>query len=478
MRSSGLSRVLCLALFWLAGCALHTPQSIGPPVEVPDAFAERQDEEGQTPLLERWWELFDDPHLNRWMDEVFAGNLELAQAVARIEQFEALSRGGASARRPVLDLQGSAGRARQPGIGGPVTDDSYRLSASAAFEIDLWQKLKSRSEAAKLDELASRRDLEALYLGLSARVADYYYLAVEQRAQLELTDRTIEAFAGTVELVERRYRAGLVPAIDVYQARQNLAAARARRPQFESLLATTEHALATLAGRYPQRSEGETLAQLPDAGALFPGGLPSQLLGRRPDLAAALARLQASDERVAAAIAERFPAFNLVGSYGGASSELGSLLDSGNIFWSLLLNLSQPVFDGGRRKAEVDRSRALFREKLAGYHQAVLGAFQEVEGALVRGRTSAERIGLLEAQTAAAEGSLRLATDRYRRGLTDYLPVLTAQGLTFDAQSRLLAARRQLIADRISLARSLGGGWMSDQVQQRLTLEMKEANDE
>jgi outer membrane protein TolC len=124
------------------------------------------------------------------------------------------------------------------------------------------------------------------------------------------------------------------------------------------------------------------------------------------------------------------------------------------------LNLAQPVLDGGRRKAEVERTRAVFRENLAQYHQTVLRAFQEVEDALVQGRTSLERIGLIEERVAAAGASRRLALDRYLQGLTDYLPVLTAQAAEFDAESQLLAARRQLVSDRIALARGLGGGWM------------------
>jgi NodT family efflux transporter outer membrane factor (OMF) lipoprotein len=281
---------------------------------------------------------------------------------------------------------------------------------------------------------------------------------------LELTDRNIAAFADTLERVESRYREGLVPALDVYQSRQNLAAARSRRPEFEKALAAAEHALAVLLGRYPGRGIVEKDRELPPAVPDFPAGLPSELLARRPDVQAGLLRLQASDARIAAAIADCFPALRLTGSYGGQSTELADLLASGNIFWNLLLNIAQPLFDGGRRAAEVDRSRAVFRENLAAYHQSVLAAFREVEDALTAGRTVQERIARLGEREEASAAALRLALDRYLQGLSDFLPVLTAQGLHFDAQSQLLAARRQFIADRITLARALGGVWMEQEL--------------
>jgi NodT family efflux transporter outer membrane factor (OMF) lipoprotein len=417
--------------------------------------------------LERWWEEFQDPLLNGLMAEAFAGNLDLEQAYARLEQVEAQARITGAARRPSVALQGAAGRIRQPGLFEVQTDNSYRLSVAAGFELDVWRKLASRSEAARLDALAVRQDLAALYLSLSARLADLYYLAVEQRSQLALADNTIASFADTLQRVEDRYREGLVPALDVYQSRQNLAAAKARRPAFEASLASAEHALAVLSGRYPDRSAAGSLAELPALDGTFPVGLPATLLQRRPDIRGALSRLQATDARVAAAIAERFPSFNLLADYGGAGSELGSLLDSPNIFWNLLVNLAQPVIDGGRRKAEVDRTRALFDENLGFYQQTVLRAFQEVEDALVQERTGARRIGLLEERVVATAGSLRLSTDRYLQGLSEYLPVLTAQISHAEAQSALLEARRQRIVARISLARALGGNWMDSFVEQR-----------
>ena len=463
-----LSAFLLLPALALSGCALHRPQPATLPVTPPASYSEQAAGAAAAPLG-HWWERFGDPRLDALMAEAFAGNLDLAQGYARLQQAEAVLQTTGAAQKPTLDLNGAGGRRRQAAMGGAAaTDDTFSLSAPAAFEIDLWQKLASRTEAARFDREATREQLKSLYLTVSARLADLYFLAVEQRQQLDLADRNIAAFADTLERVERRYREGLVPALDVYQSRQNLAAARARRPQFENTLAATEHALAVLVGRYPDRQSAGEREELPAAIPAFTAGVPSQLLARRPDVESNLQRLRASDARIAAAIAERFPALRLTGAGGGASSVLGDLLASGNVFWNLLLNVAQPIYDGGRRQAEVARTRAVFEENLAIYHQSVLTAFREVEDALVAGRTDEERIARLGERVAASDAALRLSLDRYLQGLSDYLPVLTAQGLNFDAQSQLLTARRQLIADRISLARSLGGEWLEEEIEQKV----------
>ncbi len=448
-----------------AGCSPHAIQTIGLPVDLPAVYGKAPESVSDVADEGRWWTDFNDPQLDALMLRAFAANLDLRQAFARLEQAEAQLRIAGAARRPTLEGAASAGRSRQPSpFFEAVTADRYELSLPAGFEIDLWRRLASLSEAARLEAVASREDIKTLYLSLSAQVADLYYLAREQQAQLLLTDQQIAAFADTLERVESRYREGLVPALDVYQARQNLATARSRRPPFESALAAAEHGLAVVLGVYPEPGLIGPPDPLPRP--VFPAALPSTLLARRPDVEARLLRLQASDARVAAAVAERFPALRLTGTAGAQSDQLRDLLGSGNLFWNLLLNLIQPLYDGGRRAAEVERSRALFEEHLAAYHQAVLSAFRDVEDALAAARAGEEQIERLAEVESDSAAALQLALERYLAGLSDYLPVLTAQSLHATAQSQLLAARRQLIAERIRLARALGGVWMEEQVEQ------------
>lgn len=464
-----------ITVFLLAGCGLHEMRAVEPPGDLPTSFSATMGPTAPTTLTGRWWQAFDDPRLAALIEEAFARNLGLAQAVARLRQADAAQRVAQAPLWPNLDLQGQAKREKSPGIFGDNTGNSYSLSLAANYELDIWQKLRSRARATDLELLATAGEVKSFYLTLSARVADLYYLAAEQRAQLALTDRTIESFAETLKRVEWRYLEGLVPALDVYQARQNLAAAKARRPQFVLGLAQAEHALSVLLGRYPGDLPAGTVVALPDAPQHFDAGLPSRLLTRRPDIEANYLRVRASDARVAAAIAERFPSFNLLANYGRSRTAFATG-DITGTFWNLILNAAQPIFDAGRRKAEVDRSEAVFRERLAAYHETVLTAFQEVMDALAANRTTEERIRRLEEQVEATAGALRLSLDRYTAGISDYLPVLTAQAADFNARSQLLAARRQLLADRITLARALGGSWMSAELEQKMAAADKPQN--
>jgi NodT family efflux transporter outer membrane factor (OMF) lipoprotein len=453
------SRLIIVILLATTGCSLHKSNIAETQLKIPQTYS--QENETPAPPAGKWWEQFEDENLNSLIEEALRHNLDIAQAYERLNQSLASLRIAGSSGWPVVNADGSAGRARKPGALGPVTDNSFDLSAAASYEIDIWQKIKSKNDAARFDMLASEQDLRALFISISAQVADLYFLAVEQKAQIELSDGTIESFQDTLERVERRYRGGLVSTIDVYQSRQNLAGAKAQRPVFESGMVTALNSISVLAGRFPAKKSGATIDKLKDA-PVFPEGIPSQLLSGRPDVKASFMRLQASDKKIAEAIADRFPAFNLTGAYGGSSDRVSTVLDSPNIFWNILLQAAQPVFDAGRRKAEVKRTEAVFRENLAKYHQAVLVAFREVEDALVKGRTSEERIKMLNENVAASENSYRLALDNYMQGLTDYLPVLTEQLRHFTVKSNLLSAKRQLISDRIQLARALGGEWVNE----------------
>lgn len=459
-----------LTILLVAGCALHDPTKVELSVEPPTEYLENQAVDKSGLPLDHWWLAFNDEQLNLLMSELFAQNLELTQAIARLEQVEAAFKISQSAQSPTLTGGANLGRSQQPGVVDDFVGNNQQLSLAAGYELDLWGKLASQSQAAELELTASRQDLQTLFLGLSARLTDLYFLAVEQRSQLALTDQSIASFTDTVTRVENRYNLGLVPAVDMYQARVNLSGAKAARYLFEAALAEVEHAIAVLVGRYPERSSDGSLQQLPDPPGLFEAGIPADLISQRPDLEAALRRVEAADARVAAAIADRFPSISLSGGYGSLRQDVTAGLVKGE-FWSLLGNLALPIVDGGRRRAEVERKEAALREAVAGYQQKVLSAFQEVEDALVNNFATQQRVDSLAETALATEATLRLTTERYLAGLTDYLPVLTSQRNYFDVNSRLLAAQRQLLSDRISLARALGGSWMQDEVNSRLQRE-------
>jgi len=460
--------IAAVAGFWAViccSCAVHKSEQIDLRIPIPETYGEQSTPATMSVIQDRWWKAFGDEQLNQLMEKAFRGNFDLDQAVARLKQLEAVARQQGARRLPYINQEGTAARSRQLGVLGAETGNSYEMSIAAGFEVDLWNKLKSRILASELESEASLEDIRTFYLTISAQVADLYYLMVEQQAQIELTDRTVNAREAALELVEQRYLEGIVSALDLYQARQTLAAARARQPEFEATLATTIHALSVLVGDYPTPTIGENLADFPDLSAGYQIGLPSELLKRRPDIRAALLRLRASDQEIGAAVADRFPSINLLANYGRTRANFGTSLSE--TVWNLIGNLTLPLLDWGSRKAEVDRTRAVFAEQLGRYRQTVLLAFQEVEDALVGNHTAEKALRRLEEEEAAAGSALLLAEDRYMEGLSDYLPVLTAQTLHFDVQSRLLLMNRKLISDRISLARALGGSWMDREINTR-----------
>ncbi len=452
--------------FWLFGCSLQQLTPIEQSVVLPPQYLEQADQTKARPPMDRWWEVFKDPQLNQLLEQLFADNLQLEEAFARLEQTQAALQVASSTRWPSLGLGGQGSREQVPGFVQDARVYNYRFSAQSSFEIDLWGKLRNRQLAARNLTSASEKQLQTLYLSLSAQLVDLYYFAVEQRAQLVLSDQTISSYRDTLQRVENRYRQGLVPTTDLYQARQSLAGAEANRPAFAKELALAEHSIATLLGNYPVRGTAGNLATLPPLKDQFPTGLPADLLQRRPDIAERFHLLRSADAEVAAAIAERLPSLDLTANYGFLQTDFGIGAITGN-FWQLIVQPALPLLDGGRRRSEVARSRAVVRERLAGYRQAVLDAYREVEDALVANQTAEQRIEYLTITAAATTASLRLALQNYLHGINDYLPVLSAQRNDFQIQRELLAARRQLVSARISLSRALGGKWMNQQISQR-----------
>lgn len=477
IHAKGALLIIIIAASLLSGCSPLRAERANLEVQAPKTFlqslAAGSDDGASTKRINatfRWWESFSDDELNRLMEEAFEGNLTLAMAYARMEQFIAVTRAVGSSAWPSLTIEGQGQRSssdsdstRNTTTDSPGASVSLGASVAASYEIDLWFKSRSKRKAAAFEARASMHDLMTLYITLSSELAERYYISIEERAKLKLTDDTIASFEDTLKRVERRYEAGLVGALDVYQARQNLSLARARRPMIEATLASTEHAISVLLGRYPTRTDGAVVSTLPRIKETFPEGLPSELLIMRPDVQSALLRLKSSDKEVAAAIADRFPSLNLIGNYGTLTTIISSV-DVTTTYWNVIAGIVAPIIDGGRRRAEVKRRKAIFKERLYSYKLTVLTAFKEVEDALIKNRASEERLSALEDRAEATKAALRISTERYMQGITDYLPVLTAQSLNFEAEIALLTARRQLISERIGLARALGGRWMETEI--------------
>lgn len=420
------------------------------PVQPPLQFSQPGSER---PSSDHWWRDFADPNLDSLIEGALSDNFSLRAAWARLRQADAVARREGASLWPTLDAQGrvshqdsdegDAGTTRQAGF-------------SAAYEIDLWGRLRATSEAAVMDAEASAADLRTAALSLSAEVADTWYQLVEQRAQFALIEGQIDTNRQLLKLVEARFRIGQASASDIYRQRQLLAQTEGERARTDTQRNTLRHRLTILLGSPPGTVSLPQAALLPAPGPLPATGLPADLLQRRPDLQAALLRLSAADARTGAAVTARYPRLDL-------SAALTTPGTSGGLFdgWlgNITAQLSAPLFDGGRRRAEVERSRAAALESLNNYGQTLLEALGEVEDALVSERGQQIYLASLETQLQLVEAVVRQERQRYFQGDTDYLSVLDALRSLQALQRQQVTAQRQLISDRIVLVRALAGGW-------------------
>ena len=476
--------VALAALLAQAGCAglrvepPEAPRNLGEltGVELPERWDTETAPSGTPIDADRWWRALGDPLLAELIDRALTGSHDLAAAAARVEAAAARARIAGAPLLPEADATLSGIRARRNFIGFPIPGGEERVlstfsttwgaSLNLSWEADLWGRVRSGRDAALGRTAAARADLAGAALSLSGQTAKAYFAAREAAAQVELARATLENRRTNRQRVRRRFEAGLRGALDLRLARSEEASAESVLEGRLGALDAAERQLETLVVDYPDRdlplpagaSGGLPLA-LAAGPPPVPAGLPSELLARRPDLAAAERRLEAAGFEVARARAALYPGFRLTGSAGRQSDELRDLLDNDFTVWSIAGNLLQPLFQGGRLRDGVDLARASFEEATALYAAAVLRALGEVETALAAERYLEARADALADAAEEARRAQELAEERYRAGLADFLAVLEAQRRTFDAESRLLEVRRQRLDARIDLVLALGGGF-------------------
>jgi NodT family efflux transporter outer membrane factor (OMF) lipoprotein len=451
---------ILLLLFLVVSCNPHlVDRDIQPLVEGSDAYSLQV--EGIDPQS-RWWEALNDRYLNTFITEALSGNLTLKQAHARIEQAIAVEKEAGSWLSP--DVSGDIS-AEGEGKSRGKPDYQFNAAVDLSWEVDLWNRLSSARQAAGYEVLASRDELEAAAMILTAEIAEVYFQIVEQKLQLALLERQIEAGETFLELIELRFGYGEVSVVDVYQQRQQLASTRAQAPIVKAELKTHENRLAVLLGTAPSGRSAEIADDFPMLPLLPEPGIPSDLLTRRPDLKSIHKRLVAFDYRVAEAVANRLPRFQLGGSTGFEWTQLTSEA----LFLSLFAEATAPILDGERRKAEIEKREAVLKEALANYSHAYLIAIEEVENALWQGQHHGELLDALERQLTIARSNLRETRHRYLQGLTDYLPVLTALQSLQQLERDILSERREAISIRILLYRALGGSRLMTEAMSRFS---------
>lgn len=497
-----------------ASCARFTPPDrSGAAMAIPERYSLYGPVES---VAEQWWTSFSSPELNDLVDEALADNLTIEQAAARVRQAGALVAQSRAALRPQLGYTGDASISRRRtelgggegsldratrrlsalnsllgaagSVGGgsvlsatqsvrqgrdavetllapspdtslTVDTDSYGLGLTAGYEVDLWGRLRSGEASAIANAEAVQEDIHAVMLSIAGQVVLTWLDTLEVAQVLDVVRGQLKTNETNLGLIELRYRNGLATTLDLYQQRQAVAETQSVIPPLEARQALLRHTLAVLLGKSPQTELGLEQREFSPVGPLPEYGIPMDLLARRPDIRAAGLRLRAADWEVSAARADRLPRLQLTAGLSSDVASLGQIFDS----WlaQLAASVTGPIFDGGRRSAEVERTRAVVDEQLAAYRLTVLNALAEVEDALVLIDRQQAFITALEGQLHAAENAHREALGRYRKGLTDYLPVLTAlrnlQGLERD----VVEAEHDNLAYRVQLHLALGGNWMA-----------------
>lgn len=460
----------CVALVLFAACKAG-PDFVAPKAQAPASWksAAAAAPEPARELGETWWTLFDDTELTRLIELALAHNEDLRAALARVDQARAYAGLTHSALLPSAQLGASVERERFSGNRATppgASSSSYRattheLPLDISYEVDLWGRLRRADEAARAAAQASAFDRDALHLSVSAEVARTYLALRTTERELDVLRQGTQIRRQALDIVEGRARAGVGNELDTSRAQTELATVEADLRGLERRRAGLENALAVLCGA---QASSFTLAPQIEQRTLpvVPAGLPSDILRRRPDIAAAIERLHEANARIGVAEAESYPRLSLTGSLGFVSSELATLFDSASFASTFGAAVVAPIYQGGAGDARNDAARAVFEERAALYRQTLLVAFREVEDAL---SALAQLGGEIEFQSQAqraAQRTFELANGRFAQGLVSYLDVVDALRSELDARRARIELEGVRAESTVLLIQALGGGWSAE----------------
>ncbi|PYM26902.1 MAG: RND transporter [Candidatus Rokuibacteriota bacterium] len=468
LRRAGL---VALAALVVGGCMVG-PEYTKPSVPMTPAYKEADGWKTATPSdhLPRgqWWTIFGDPDLDGLEVEIATANQNLKIAEARLREARALVRFNRAALFPTISAGAGASSIRdsanRPFLSPSVSTGSsgdLLLSLDMSYEIDLWGRVRRTVAAARREAEATAADLETARLSLQAELAMDYFELRAADAQKQLLDETVDAFRAALRLTTNRFEGGAAPRSDVAQAQTQLDTTQAQATDVTVQRAQLEHAIATLIGR-PPATFSLPPRPLSSSPPDIPPGLPSQLLERRPDIAAAERRVAEANEQIGIAKAAYYPTVMLNASVGFEGSSFGNVLNAGSLLWAVGASITQTIFDGGRRRATSDAARAAYDATVAGYRQTTLTAFQQVEDNLAALRVLEQEGQQQRRAVVSAQQSLQLFTNRYRGGVDNYLQVITAQTVTLTNQRTDIDILRRRMDASVLLVKALGGGWEVD----------------
>ena len=448
----------------LSGCLVSRVDPQKPDLPLPDALPAQA--AATVALPDPWWKIFADPVLDQLVDEALAHNPDVTVAAARVAEARAGLRITNAARFPTVDLQGSATRSKDsafvntvPGI--PLEGNIYSVQGAVGFELDLWGKYLRASQSARAQLLNTEFGREATKLSLTGDVARGYFGLIAAAEQLARGRDTLASRGESLNIEKLRFDAGESDEFTFKRAEADAAATRKSVHQLELELTQRSNFLGVLLGRSPKVLVENAIAsprtELP-AAVMLPAALPSSVMERRPDIGAAEAALNASAADIGVARAQLFPSISLTGAFGSVSTDLDDLFTKPSEAWSIAGNLLQPIFEGGRLRANVSRAEAVREQRKAEYAKTVQGAFREVLDGL-QGQTLIAGVSDANAQQVAALArAVELAELRYNQGDIAYLELLDVRRGLFQAQIDLVAAQRDALLNTVDLALAVGGG--------------------
>jgi NodT family efflux transporter outer membrane factor (OMF) lipoprotein len=462
----------------MAGCEVG-PNYVRPAVETPAAYKETVPFKPATPrdgeLRGKWWGVFDDPKLDALLSQVEFDNQTVKAAEARVREARALTREARAALFPLVSVNAGATRAgSQSGStsvnnGGNISlpgggvRNNFNAALDVSWEVDLWGRIRRTIEAGEATAQASAADLESAKLVAQGQLAQDYFLLRVQDAQIRLLNDTAESYERSLQLTRNQYAVGVAARADVAQAETQLKSTQAQAIDATLQRAQLEHAIAVLVGKAPADVSID-VQPVTTAFPAIPPAVPSELLERRPDIAAAERRTAAANAQIGVAEAAFFPSLTLSATGGFQNSVLSQLFSLPSRYWSIGADLAGVIFDAGLRRAQTDQAIAAYDESVANYRQTVLGGFQEVEDNLAALRILEQEAAVQDEAVKSARESLTIVLNQYRAGTANYLAVVVVQAATLANERTALTILGRRLTSSVALIQALGGGWSATEL--------------
>jgi NodT family efflux transporter outer membrane factor (OMF) lipoprotein len=422
-------------------------------------------------LRGKWWEIFDDPQLNALEEELTVSNQNLKVAESRFRQARSMVRFNRSAEFPTISTSPSIVNKResanQPYFPASEVNNgtgAFTLPFDLSYEVDLWGRVRRTVSASREEAQASAADLQTANLSLHSELAVDYFELRSADAQKQLLDDTVKAYTYALQLTQNRFVGGAAPKSDVAQAQTQLDGARVQDTDVTVMRAQYEHAIATLIGKPPAEFSIPFAPQTPLQFPVIPVGLPASLLERRPDIAAGERRVAEANDQIGIARTAFYPSLILGASGGFTGTSIANWFNWPSRMWAVGPQMSQTIFDAGRRRAVSESATANYDGTVASYRQTTLTAFQEVEDNLAALRILETESEQQQQTTASASESLQLFTNRYEGGVDNYLQVITAQTVLLTNQRNDIDIMRRRIDASVLLVKAIGGGWDTTQL--------------